>query len=361
MIETKIEGDPASVRATATWLRGTLAANVETAGDRQVSARSRSAGAWEGEAAEAYQAFSKTVLSATDTHVARVKRAATAYDAYAARLETAQATMRGIRARARAGDLTVAGTVIQAPPEVPPGMVVPGSPEDLARETAVAKVTLFNTLADDATLGHENFAQWVQTHLPPDVADAEERDELGTLSEVVAGWAKNAGAGMAGLALTKLAKDMRAEGLAYRLKVRRSGNPGYRPPKNPQDLLDRAKLLGKWGRRFLGPVGIGLDVFFGIQEARETGDWGRAAATTGTSIVVGGLATAGIIALGGPAILAIGGGALVAYAASEGVGYLWDHKEEIADWTKDRWDDTVDLASGAVDGIKDTWDAVTPW
>lgn len=365
MIETKIEGDAAAVRSAATWLRGTLAANLDTAGDRQGSARGKVAAGWEGEAATAYQDFSKTVLGATDKHTARVKRAATACDDYAARLDDARTTMRGIRDRARAGGLKVDGTVIQPPPDVPAGMVQPGSPEEAAREAAVAKIVLYNTLAEDATTGHENFALWVETHMPADVADAEEKDGLGELAEVAVGWAKNAGAGMAGIALTKLAKDMREEGLRYRRKVRRSGNPAYRPPKDPDELLRRSRLLGRWGGRFLGPIGIGVDVFFGIQEARETGDWGRAITTTGTSVVVGGLVTAGIIALGGPVILAVGGGALIAYGASELAGYVWDNKDEIADWVGDRWDDASSAVSegwdNATDAISDGWDAVTPW
>lgn len=365
MIETKIEGEVAAVRSAATWLRGTLAPNLDTAGDKQGAARVKAAGGWDGSAATAYQDFTKTVLSATDKHTARVKRAATACDDYAARLEEAKTTMRGIRTRAVAGGLTVDGTVIQAPPDVPAGVVEAGSPEEAARETAIAKVTLYNTLAQDATTGHENFALWVETNMPADVADAEDKDGLGALASVAVGWAKNAGAGMAGVALTKLAKDMREEGLKYRLKARRSGNPAYRPPKNPEDLLHRSRLLGKWGGRFLGPIGIGVDVFFGIQEARETGDWGRAATTTGTSIVVGGLATAGIIALGGPVILAVGGGALIAYGASELAGYVWDHKDEIAGWVGDRWDDASSAVSegwdNATDAISDGWDAVTPW
>lgn len=365
MIETKIEGEVVAVRSAATWLRGTLAANLDSAGDKQGSARGRAAGGWEGESASAYQDLTKTVLKATDKHTARVKRAANAFDEYAARLEEAKTAMSGIRGRARSGGLTVTGTVIQPPPDVPAGMVEAGSPEEAAREAAVAKITTYNTLADEATRSHENFALWVETNMPADVQDAEEKDGLGPLAEVAIGWAKNAGAGMAGAALTRLGKDVRADGLKYRLKARRSGNPAYRPPTDPEDLLKKAKLLGKWGGRFLGPIGIGVDVFFGIQEARETGDWGRAAATTGTSIVVGGLATAGIIALGGPVILAVGGGALLAYGASELAGYVWDNKDEIADWAGDRWDDTTEAVSegwdNATDAISDGWDSVTPW
>lgn len=365
MIETKVEGSPAAVRGAATWLRGTLAGRLDEAGESQAEARSGASGGWDGDAAAAYQDFARTVLRGTDLHAARVRRAATACDQYAARLERAQQQMSGLRGRARSGGLSVTGTVIAAPPSVPAGMVEAGSPEEAARDAAVQRVELYNTLADEATTGHEQLSQWVESHLPADVEDARGTDGLGQLGEVAAGWAKNAGAGMAGLALTRLASDMRKEGLEYRRKVRRSGNPAYRPPKDPEQLLSRARTVGRWGRRLLGPIGIGVDVFFGIQEARETGDWGRAGVTTGTSIVVGGLATAGILALGGPAILAVGGGALLAYGASEAAGYLWDHKDEIGEWVGDRWDDTTGAVSdaweGATDVASDAWDAVTPW
>lgn len=365
MIETRIEGDPGAVRTAARWLRTGLATQLDLAGDSQVAARGAASSGWEGEAADAYQDFSRSVLSGTDTHAGRIRRAATACEAFATRLEQAQTAMAGLRSRASRGGLDVSGTVIAAPPSVPPGMVEVGSPQEAARLDAIARIELFNTLADEASAGHESLAQWVESRMPADVSDARETDGLGELTEVAVGWAQNAGAGMAGLALQRIARDMRAEGVEYRRKVRRSGNPAYRPPRDPEDLLSRARLLGRWGGRLLGPVGIGLDVVFGIQEAHETGDWGRAATTTGTSIVVGGLATAGVIALGGPAILAIGGGALVAYGASQVAGYVWDHKDEIADWAGDRWDDATDLATdtwqGAQDLASDTWDAVTPW
>lgn len=365
MIETRVEGDPAEVRAAARWLRTSLATQVDLAGDSQVAARGVASSGWEGRAAEAYQDFSRSVLSGTDTHAGRVRRAATACEAFATRLEQARTAMAGLRSRARNGGLDVSGTVIVAPASVPPGMVEVGSPEEAARRDAIARIELYNALADEASAGHESLAQWVESRMPADVSDARETDGLDELTDVAAGWAQNAGAGMAGLALQRIARDLRAEGLAYRRKVRWSGNPAYRPPHDPEDLLSRARLLGRWGGRLLGPVGIGIDVFFGIQEARETGDWGRAATTTGTSIVVGGLVTAGIIALGGPAILAVGGGALVAYGASQLAGYVWDHKDEIADWAGDRWDEATDLAAdtweGAQDLASDTWDAVTPW
>lgn len=365
MIETQIDGRSGDVTAAAIWLRETLAARVEVAGDRQADARASARSGWEGATASAYQDFTRTLMQGTDKHDARVKRAATAFDGYAARLVGAQEAMGTLRTRALAGGLNVSGTVIEAPPDVPAGVVESGSAEEAAREAATQKVELYNALCADVAREHEKFGQWVEATMPGDLKDAQDKDGLGTLGETAAGWAKNAGAGLAGLALANLAKGMRAEGLELRRKVRRSGDPGYRPPKDPDRLLSRARLLGKWGGRLLGPIGIGVDVFFGIQEGRETGDWGRAATTTGTSIVVGGLATAGIIALGGPVILAIGGGALLAYGASELSGYVWDHKDEIADWAGDTWDDASSAASDAwdstTDALSDGWDAVTPW
>lgn len=376
-MDTEVDGDPGAVTSTATWLRSTLAANLETAGDDQQDARTSARGSWEGETASSYQNVSGDVLQASDTHEARVKRAATALDQYAARLQRCIDEMRAIRGRASASGITVAGTVIQQPPDAPSGTFEAGSPEETAYNSAVDKVELWNTLVDDTAKAYRNFVDWVDTRLPPDVADAREKHGsdgvLGALEELFPNFAAGSGASLTGFALLGKASDYKGAAAEFRRRSRVSGDPRIRGSEAPRgrahldDLLGRAKWLKKGGRFLGGPGGVLIDVYFGVREAQETGDWTRAALTTGTSIAVGvgvgALVAAGITTAPAWAVV-LAGGALAA-GVSWGVGQIYDHWDDITDWTGDRVDDVKDYSSdtwdSATDVAGDTWDAVTPW
>lgn len=378
MIETKIDGNPSSVRATATWLRSSLAPGVDKSGDAQDKARSKARGAWEGEAASAYQKVTRKVVYATDQHGPRVRRAADACDDYASKLESAQKKMKGLRRRARNGGLEVTGTVIVAPPDVPHSVVVPGSPEEAARNKAIEKVELYNTLSQECSTEHEKFTVWVDSSMPNDVEDAREKNAIDWIfkevTSVLPGLLLGAGAGYTGLALQKLAEKYKADAREFRRKSRVSGDPRVRGQAGTKkgkahldDLLKKSTKLTKWGGKLLGPFGIALDIGLGIYEGTQTGDWTRVALTVGTSIAVGAGITAAVAAgiVTAPAWVVIGGGALLAAGASWGVGKIYDNWDNITDWTGNRWDDAKDIASDGWEGAKDlaggAWDAVTSW
>ncbi|MEJ7795968.1 MAG: hypothetical protein WKF50_10485 [Nocardioides sp.] len=377
-MDTLVEGDPGAVTKAATWLRDTLAKNLETAGDDQQDARNDARGSWEGETASSYQNFAGDILKASDLHEERVKRAATALDQYSARLQRCINDMTAIRGRATSGGLTVAGTVIHQPPDVQPGVVEPGSPEETAREAAVDKIELWNGLVEDTTRAYQDFADWVDSQLPPDVTDAQQKDAsdsvLDELLDLLPNFAAGSGAGLTGFGLLGKADDYKAEAREFRRKSRVSGDPGVRGSADTpsgkvklDDLLGKAEWLKKGGRFLGGPAGILIDIGFGIQEGRETGDWTRVALTSGTSIAVGvgvaALVAAGIVTAPAWAVV-LAGGALAAGAAW-GVGQIYDNWDDITDWTGDRVDDVQDFASDtwddATDAVGDAWDSVTPW
>lgn len=378
MIETLVEGETGEVAAAATWLRGTLELSLEQAGDQQSGARSTARGGWEGLAADGYQDFTRPIVAATDKHATRVGRAATALDEYATRLRTMKQTMADLRTRAVAGGLSVSGTVIAPPPTVPASVVVPGSPEDLARQEAIDKVILYNTLADEAITAQQSFDDWIRTNLAADVADARETDDidvvLSELESLLPNFAAGVGSGLTGGALIRKADDYRDQARELRRRSRVSGDPRVRGHADTpsgrgaiDDLLGKSRGLGRFGRILSGPVGIGIDIVFGIQEGHESGDWTRAALTTGTSIAVGvgvtALVAAGIVTAPAWAVV-VGGGALAAGAAW-GVGQVYDHWDDITGWSGDRVDDVKDFASDtwddATDFAGDAWDAATFW
>lgn len=378
MLDTKVEGSPAAVTAAATWLRDTLSKKIADAGDQQQDARNDARGSWEGETASSYQNVAGDVLKANDKHEERVKRAATALDDYAYQLSDLESDMRSIRSRATEGGLTVNGTVISMPPDVPSTEFEPGSPEETAYNTAMAKVELWNTLVEDAASDYETFVEWVDSNMPADVTDAQEKDGsdtlFGTMKELFPNFAAGAGAGLTGFALTGKSEDYKAQAREFRRKSRVSGDPRVRGQAGRpdgrahlDDLLGKAEWLKKGGRFLGGPGGILIDVYFGIREGQETGDWTRVALTTGTSIAVGlgvtALVAAGVITAPAWAVV-VGAGALAAGAAWA-VGQVYDNWDDITDWTGDRVDDVTEFASDtwddATDAVGDAWDSVTPW
>lgn len=378
MLDTRVEGSPAAVTAAAGWLRDTLAKQLEKAGDEQQDARNDARSRWEGETASSYQNLAGDVLKATDKHEERVRRAATALDDYAFRLKDLEEDMRSIRGRASAGGLTVAGTVISPPPDVPSTEFEPGSAEEAAYERAMAKVELWNTLVEDAAADYRAFVDWVDTNLPSDVADAREKDAsdtvFETLQELFPNFAAGAGAGLTGFALVGKSEDYKAQARELRRRSRVSGDPRVRgsadtPGGRAQldDLIGKADWLGRGGRFLGGPGGILIDVYFGVREGQETGDWTRVALTTGTSIAVGvgvtALVAAGVVTAPAWAVV-VGAGALAAGAAW-GVGQIYDNWDDITDWTGDRVDDVTGFVSDtwddATDVVGDAWDSVTPW
>jgi uncharacterized protein YukE len=377
-MDTKVEGDPAAVTKAATWLRDTLAKNLESAGDEQQDARTGARSRWEGETASSYQNFAGDLLKATDKHEGRVKRAATALDQYAARLQQCIDDMSDIRGRASSGGLTVSGTVIQQPSDAPSGTFEEGSPEEAAHRSAVARIDLWNVLVQDVSKSYTDFVDWVDTEMPPDVADAKEKDAsdtlLDALESTLPNFAAGAGSGLSGISLLGKADDYRAAAAEFRRRSRVSGDPRIRGSADTpsgrvtlDDLLGKADWLRKGGRFLAGPGGILIDIGFGIYEGTQTGDWTRVALTTGTSIAVGlgvgALVAAGVVTAPAWAVV-LAGGALAAGAAW-GVGQIYDNWDDITDWTGDRVDDVTGFATdtwdNATDAVGDAWDSVTPW
>jgi hypothetical protein len=378
MLDTKVEGSPSAVSGAATWLRDTLAKKVADAGDHQQDARNDARGRWEGETASSYQNFSGDTLKVNDRHEGRIKDAANALDDYAAKLKGLEDDMRTIRDRASGGGLTVSGTVIHPPADVPPTEFEPGSPEENAYNAAKAKVELWNSLVEDAAADYQTFVDWVDSTMPGAVARAREKDGsdelLDTVQGMIPNFAGGVGAGLSGSALSNAAKDLKDQARELRRKSRVSGDPRIRGSvdtpagrANLDDLLGKADWLGKGGRLLGGPAGILIDVGFGVRDGMETGDWGRAALTTGTSIAVGVGATA-LVAAGvvtAPAWVTVVAAGAVAAGASYAVGQIYDNWDDITDTVSDTWDsasDTVgDAWDSATDTIGDAWDSVTPW
>ncbi|MGH3620780.1 MAG: hypothetical protein ACRDQ5_03195, partial [Sciscionella sp.] len=143
-IDTKIEGDPESVRASAHWVRDSLASRVTHTASQIYTARNRADAGWRGEAAEGFRDTMTRGADRADEFGSQATTMAQKFDDVAASLHRAQTEMERIRDDASSADLTVDADVIADPPAAPtaPGPAPTGNaatPEALeAHNEAVA-------------------------------------------------------------------------------------------------------------------------------------------------------------------------------------------------------------------------------
>lgn len=377
-MDTRVDGDPASVTAAATWLRGTLAVKVAEATEETQSARQSARYVWEGDSASSYQAFTRDLVDISDRHEERVRRAADSLEDYAAQLALLESAMIDIRSRARGGGLVVEGTVIHPPPPAPFGPFEPGSQAEADAQAAGTRIELWNSLVTEAADDYRRFTEWVDAQMPGRVSDAQETDGsdtlFGTMADLFPNFAAGVGAGVLGHGLRHVSERYRDEAREFRRRSRRANNPRVRGQADTpagrahlDDLLDNARRFGRFGRFLTGPGGILIDVGFGFHEGLETGDWGRVALTTGTSIAaglgVGALAAAGVISAPAVVVVLVAGG--VAMGASWIVGEIYDNwdgiTETVSETVSDAWDSAGEVLGDAGEAIGDVWDSVTPW
>ncbi|WP_328465325.1 hypothetical protein OHA21_43290 [Actinoplanes sp. NBC_00393] len=118
-IDTRIDGDPESIRATAAWLRDRLAGSVDLAVDELRAARDRGGDGWQGDAGPAFHQRMDSAGRKTDDFRIDVENLASSFHSYADGLENAQAGMRQAREIAAEGGLELDGDVILEPGPAP--------------------------------------------------------------------------------------------------------------------------------------------------------------------------------------------------------------------------------------------------
>ena len=384
MIDTHVDGDVEAIRGNADWLRQTLKKNLEEAGDDALSARSVSDSVWEGKDQVAYSNFARTLVGVTDDHARRTGRAAQAYDDYAAWLHRMQHRMGQLRGDARDGGLILAGEEIQEPPaaEAVPDLPAGSTPEQkdahdqkmAAHDAAVKKIELYQRIDDAVSDAWENLISYVDGDLTDAVADAQEGDDVDSLKKFVEDNHLNFIAGGSltffDKRLSQRARDFRARADELRA-ARRSGNPERRARGRAPGA---AKQVGRWRKtarglskfsKVLGPVGVAVDIAFGLWDVAHGGSPGRATVTTVASIGGGALVVAGAAALAATGVLAAP--ALVVGLAAAGVavgagwaaGKAWD---ALPDDFTDGVDDTMsDAYEGTKKAVSEGWDKVKGW
>ncbi|WP_250002097.1 WXG100 family type VII secretion target [Actinoplanes sp. M2I2] len=125
MIETRLDGDPGSIRASADWLKVQLAARLDRSVTDMFAARDDAGSGWQGDAGPGFADRMDTAGRKSDKLRADVETAAQGLHRYADDLTTAQAGMERARAIAREGGLQLAGTTILDPGPAPAVVTLP--------------------------------------------------------------------------------------------------------------------------------------------------------------------------------------------------------------------------------------------
>ncbi|MGK5684860.1 hypothetical protein [Actinoplanes sp. URMC 104] len=146
MIETRLDGDPASIRANADWLKAQLAARLDRSVTDMFAARDDAGSGWRGDAGPGFAGRMDAAGRKGDTLRADIETTAQGFHRYADDLTTAQAGMERARAIAREGGLQLAGTTILDPGPAPAVVALPtGGPPTPEMVTAHNdSVTAFN-------------------------------------------------------------------------------------------------------------------------------------------------------------------------------------------------------------------------
>lgn len=155
-IDTRIDGDPASIRAAAGWLRDTLASQLAISVTDLDKVRGLAEAGWDGEAGEAFATKTRDTANKTNGFVGEVQRYANELDLLAGQVQQAQADMSTIRTDAGNAGLTVREQIIEAPGDDDPD-----------------KIAAYNTAAQAADQVREREGFWALTwkNMQNDVKD----------------------------------------------------------------------------------------------------------------------------------------------------------------------------------------------
>lgn len=114
-VDTRVDGDPGSVRVAASWLRDHLASNVDATGQTLYSVRNTADSAWDGPTSTL--ACEKLTYGAERTVdvAGSARTCASAIESFAIELQKARDRMSTVRADASAAGLTLSGDAIVDP------------------------------------------------------------------------------------------------------------------------------------------------------------------------------------------------------------------------------------------------------
>lgn len=375
-IETEIAGDPASVRAAATWLRDTLRPALSSGSDAIVEARRDANGEWRGETGAAFCDAMARGADKVDHVVTGVGSVAGTFEGYAVTLASCQDRMADVRADARAAGLTVNGFTVESPGDGPSR---PGPPPEAASQGAVdaydAQVSAYNQ--HQRLIEDYNAQSGIAQQIWDDMVTAWDKVSDDNNGLDTAGWILTLTdvAGGLGGALTQahvsaLAgnatyfRDLASRHLddlaemAQRGRLPMSASQFYDDLAHYQNMAassaddvaraSRLANIGRFAPPIIGAAGAGVGIWYDMEHGGESAEQavasnvGGFAASVGTGMLVGTM-------IGGPVGTAVGAvvGAGVGIFTSGMVDGLFENDGDVM----------AGLASGA-DAVVDTGEAL---
>jgi len=384
-LDTEIPGTPGSIETAATWLEGDLHDGVDGASTALVEARRAVGDGWEGEAASSFHGWSGDAVGIVDELVSGIDTVSSLLVSFAGSLRSAQSRMAGIRERARAGGLTVAGFVIQDPGAGPtdPGVLPEGA---TAPQGHAADVAAFDAHQDK--IWAWNAAVLDAGHVQDDIAEASERLQADYHGLEGHNWFTAAGDLLGGLggavmefqaSILKGTSDELLRTARTYEDVVKNADPAivgrgkyYDDLKNAADDIRRLEDLGRNADELdarargiplklggaLTVLGIGMDIASGKDPVQATASGvGGFAASVGAGALIG-------TAIGGPVGTAVGAvvGAGVGIFTSGMIDGLFEHDGDISkafDQGIDSVVDTGEAIGGAIsDGVGGVVDGI---
>jgi len=330
-------GSPAVPRLAEGWIRGTALGALDACVDQVDGARIRALELFAGASGRAYSIHTTQLLLHLQGLRAHLVRAADLFGSYADRLVAHETLLAGVRARALAAGLEVAGDLV-LPPQDPLDLVAGKTWSDLA-----------GLVADEQ---HDLLA-WVSTHLEGAVESFADESLVRWVLNFLQ---TNHGTLVSGAAtITLRGLGLRRLGAAERFL------DGLDPAA--LDRQGRTQVIDEVGRlvsgadqldrlgRLMGPVGITYDTILALEGDEPAGDSFR---------LLGGTAAGSLAPLvfaGGPALWV--GTVAFTLAGSTAAEALWD---ELPQPMQDSADEIVgEVVDGAQDLVSAGFDEIRSW
>lgn len=247
-IDTHIEGDAESCRATARWL-GEVGRAARESATTINTARTTSEGCWSGAAAERFRGTASRLRADGDHAAEQAEAASRALSTFASAVDVAKNAMGRARDVAVAGRLAVVGEIIQDPVAGPaplasgPGSAPPSAEAVSAYNQAVtaahdqrAAYEQARTIADDARREYDRAQQELQDTLNPIASILQEIKNGLTWATRIWGFPS----GLAGGA-RKWAENARAFGDRARMWREIAKIPGLNPAARAQAFDEALK------------------------------------------------------------------------------------------------------------------------
>ncbi|WP_157182993.1 DUF1269 domain-containing protein [Sciscionella marina] len=389
-IETKVEGNPGSMRAAANWLRQDFSRAIHGANDKVYGARNSAASGLRGDAADSLQNKLTTGARQADDFTEGISGVSQKVDAAADILQQVQTDMQRIRSEASGAGLQISGTVIQDPGPAPaaPGPAPAGSdatPEATQQHTGAvqaqqdhtAKVNAYNKAKADAEDAHRRWKQQI---------DQRSQDFQNTKNKTIftlAGFGVTGGTTAAGVHKSILENDSKELKIRAAQSLKHAEAIGGTDPAGFYKNLDAAAAdtaaadsqaaraakfgktlsrVGNVGGGVLAAGGVAYDIAHGkpVAQAVTSGAAGfGASVATGAAVgtVIGGPVGTAVGAVAGTVVGAFTSGA-VDSMFKHGVGHVGTAIEDGTKAVADTGKAIGSLASDVGSGVKHVWDSI---